>query len=302
MGKTLDPIIFLLKIWAALSPFLGVFYLVSWFIQFANEEAFVNIDMMAGWLPMIFDSIMYASVELHGEEYSFGYIQCAAVLIFTTIVAMNLEKKLSKCKIELEEKEIERRAQKALTSQKQKENKRTAPIENINHFYGLFELKLEYYNPMEKSIEDLEKLKKEYLRMIVEKLQARYSTVKFSVSDKIFFYSDRFSIFNSLSDDFIKLYRIFYDLDYDKAIKTDLLLCFWTDYKKVDVKTGLKITQRINVLNYWNKVVVADKFPLRYKLEQNKMYDIVPLGPASLDMQDSEGKDMEIDLFYVKKL
>lgn len=302
MGKTLDPIIFLLKIWAALSPFLGVFYLVAWFIQFANEEAFVNIDMMAGWLPMIFDSIMYASVELHGEEYSFGYIQCAAVLIFTTIVAMNLEKKLSKSKIELEEKEIERRAQKALTSQKQKENKRTAPIENINHFYGLFELKLEYYNPMEKSIEDLEKLKKEYLRMIVEKLQARYSTVKFSVSDKIFFYSDRFSIFNSLSDDFIKLYQIFYDLDYDKAIKTDLLLCFWTDYKKVDVKTGLKITQRINVLNYWNKVVVADKFPLRYKLEQNKMYDIVPLGPASLDMQDSEGKDMEIDLFYVKKL
>ena len=123
MGKTLDPIIFLLKIWAALSPFLGVFYLVSWFIQFANEEAFVNIDMMAGWLPMIFDSIMYASVELHGEEYSFGYIQCAAVLIFTTIVAMNFEKKLSKCKIEFEEKEIERRAQKALTSQKQKENK-----------------------------------------------------------------------------------------------------------------------------------------------------------------------------------
>ena len=301
MGKSLDPIILLLKIWAAMSPFLGTFYIVSWAIQFADEDLFVQIDMVAGWLPMLFDSMAYFSVELHGQEYSFGYIQAAAVLIFTTIVAMNLERKLSKLKIENEEKEIQKRAQKALTSQKQKENKRTAPIENINHFYGLFELKLEYYNPIEKSLEDLEKLKKEYLRMIVEKLETRYSTVKFSVSDKIFFYSDRFSIFNSLSDDIIKLYQIFYDLDYDKAIKTDLLLCFWTDYKKVDVKTALKITQRINVLNYWNKVVIADKFPLRYKLEQHKMYDVVPLGPARLDMADSDGHDMEIDLFYVKK-
>lgn len=301
MGKSLEPIILLLKIWAALSPFLGAIYLVSWFIQLANEDLFVEIDMIVGWLPMIFDSMAYHSIELHGQEYSFGYITSAAVLIFTTIVAMNAERKLSKLKEENEEKAILKRAQKALTSQKQEENKRTAPIENINHFYGLFELKLEYYNPIEKSVEDLEKLKKEYLRMIVEKLQTKYSTVKFSVSDKIFFYSDRFSIFNSLSDDLVKLYQIFYDLDYDKAIKTDLLLCFWADYKKVDVKTALKITQRINVLNYWNKVVVADKFPLRYKLEQNKMYDVVPLGPASLDITDSEGKDMEIDLFYVKK-
>ena len=91
-------------------------------------------------------------------------------------------------------------------------------------------------------------------------------------------------------------------MDYDKSIKTDLLLCFWSDYKKVDIKTGLKITQKINVLNYWNKVVVADKFPLRYKLEQNKIYDVVPLGPARLDMKNSDGHDMEIDLFYVKKL
>lgn len=302
MGKNLDPIILFLKIWAALSPFLGAVYLVSWFLQIANEDLFIEIDLIIGWLPTIFDSIMYSSIELYGEEYTFGYIQCAAVLVMTTILSMNLEQKLSKKKIADEEKEIEKRAQKALTSYKQEENKRTAPIENINHFYGLFELKLEYYNPMEKSLEDLEKLKKEYLRMIVEKLQSKYSTVKFSVSDKVFFYSDRFAIFNSLSDDFIKLYQIFYDLDYDKSIKTDLLLCFWSDYKKVDIKTGLKITQKINVLNYWNKVVVADKFPLRYKLEQNKIYDVVPLGPARLDMKNSDGHDMEIDLFYVKKL
>ena len=101
-----------------------------------------------------------------------------------------------------------------LEAVKQSENKRTAPIENINHFYGLFELKLEYFNPIEKSIEDLEKLKKEYLRMMVEKLQIKYTIVKFPASDKIFFYSERFSVFNSLSEDFVKLYQIFYDLNF----------------------------------------------------------------------------------------
>ncbi len=302
MGRNLDSVIVFSKIWAALSPFLGAIYLVAWAVQFANEELFLEIDLIIGALPSLFDSVIYFTIDYHGEEYTFGYVWCALLMIITTIIAMKAENKLTKLKVENQEKEIEKRAQKALTSYKQKENKRTAPIENINHFYGLFELKLEYYNPIEKPVEELEKLKKEYLRMIVEKLQTRYSTVKFSVSDKIFFYSDRFSIFNSLSDDFIKLYQIFYDLDYDKAIKTDLLFCFWSDYKKVDMKTALKVTHRINILNYWNKVVVADKFPLRYKLEQNKIYDIVPLGPARLDMTDAEGQDMEIDLFYVKKL
>ncbi|MBQ8634680.1 hypothetical protein IJ425_00820 [bacterium] len=301
MGNNLKPIVILTKIWAAASPFLAAIYLVSWGLQFGNEELFAEIDMKIGALPMIFELAFPSYIEYHGSQIGMSYIHCAGFIIITTIISINLEKVLHR-KMRLKENEkFEQKIKQMEEAHEQKKIVKKLPIENINHFYALFELKLEYYNPTEKDPQDLAKLKKEFSRMIVEKLQNKYPTVKFSVSDKIFIYSNNFSLFNPISEDLAKLYKIFYDIDYDKSIKTDLLLSFWCDIKKTDIKKALKIMSKINELNYWNKIVVADKFPEKYNLENDRIYEIIPLGPSRLDVQNDDGQDIEMDLFYIKK-
>jgi len=301
MGQHLKLISILLRIWSAASPFIAAMYLIVWTFQFANEELFNQLDVSIGFLPMIFDLIHPVYIEFHGSQIGMSYVHCAGFLILTTIAAFKLDKVVFRIHRLKQDKELEERVKRFEQKQQQKIIKQKYPIEIINHFYALFEFKLEYYNAIDKSIEDLEKLKKEYSKMITQKLEAKYPEIKFSVSDKIFIYSNNFSLFNNLVEDLNKLYKIFYDIDYDKSIKTDLLLCFWCNIKKVDMKTGLKITSKINELNYLNKVIIADKFPEKYKNEKDKIYEIIPLGPSRLDVQDENGQDIEMDLFYIKK-
>ena len=41
-------------------------------------------------------------------------------------------------------------------------------------FFGLFEMRFEYLNGLGKSFEDLEKLKKEYIKLVVKKIKEKY--------------------------------------------------------------------------------------------------------------------------------
>ena len=290
-----------IKAWIIIAPIIATLDMICWTLQFSNEDAFYNLDAYLGALPNFMDNIFPSVVEIQGSDVTMGYVYTAGLLVALTIAAMQYEKRLVKTEEDKKEEKIKVKTEEIFTITEVPTEEPRIPLEKVNHFYGLLELKLEYFNPVNKSVDDLDKLKKEYLRMIVEKLKNKFEQVKFSVSDKIFLYSDEFSVFNGLSDDLVTLYKIFYDLDYDKGIKTDLLLSFWTDVKKVDMKKGLNVLTRINNLQYWNKVVVSDVFSFKYDEETEKIYDLIPLGPSRLDMEDENGRDIEMDMFYLKK-
>lgn len=300
MGKRLKIVSSLVNLWACISPVLAAIYLIVWTVQFADMQKFWGIDMYIGFLPKIFNILFPVYVEYHGIQIIMSYVHCAGFLIITTFIAFKYQRMIFKMQRKNEDDELQEKIKLFEERKEEIPKESKLPIEKINHFYSLFELKLEYYNPINKSLDDLEKLKKEYSKILVEKLKVKYPKVKFSVSDKIFIYCEDFSLINEFCDDITKLYKIFYEIDYDKLIKTDLLLSFWTDFKKVDMKTALKIMNGINKLNYWNKIVVNDKFAKRYELE-SKVYDLISLGPARLDVQYNDKNELDIDLFYLKK-
>ena len=47
--------------------------------------------------------------------------------------------------------------------------------------------------------------------------------------------------------------------------------------------------------------MVSDVFSFKYDEETEKIYDLIPLGPSRLDMEDENGRDIEMDMFYLKK-
>lgn len=301
MGKKLKIISLLVNGWAYISPFLAAIYLLAWLVQFFDMEMFWEMDMNIGFLPRIFNILFPVYVEYHGSQIIMSYVHCSAFLIITTFIAFKCEKIIFKMQVKNQENDIQKNFKKIEQKSEKAPEEPKYPIEKINHFYSLFQLKLEYYNPIDKSLEELERLKNEYLKILTDKLKMKYPKIRFSLQDGIFIYSDNFSLINDFCADIVKLYKIFYEIDYDKLIKTDLLFCFWTDYKKADMKTAFKITSNINKLNYLNKIVVSDKFAKRYENEINKIYELISLGPARIDAEFAQKGELEMDLFYLKK-
>ena len=305
MGKLLSLASFIIKNWIAVSPVLALAYLVIWIMQIFSKDMYYEFNTYFGHLPRILDFIFPVYSEIKGEEISMGYVYSAGIAILTTVIALKLDKKMD-ILIRLKKNEaLENRVLKMeeKRAKKIKEEKKKAPNpKKIDFYCGLFEIKLEYYNPINKSIEDLEKLKKEYIKMITNKIKDKYPTIKFVSSDKIFMYSVKFKDFNQLVLDLNRLYKIFYDLDYEKSIKTDLLLSFWCDFKKVDIKSAYKIVSRMNNLRYLNKIIVSENFALRYKIEKEIIFDLIPMGMQRLDAIDENSEDIELELYQIKKL
>lgn len=301
MGKRLKIISLLVNCWAYISPFLAAVYLLFWLVQFFDMETFWEMDMYIGFLPRIFNMLFPVYVEYHGTQIIMSYVHCAGFLIITTFIAFKCEKIIFKLQTQNQENDIKEKFEQIEKESQKVPEEPKYPIERINHFYALFELKLEYYNQFDKSLEELERLKNEYSKILMEKLKIKYPKIRFSLQDGLFAYCDDFSLINDFCADVVKLYKIFYEIDYDKLIKTDLLFCFWSDYKKTDMKTAFKIVSHINKLNYLNKIVVSDKFALRYENEQNKIYELISLGPVRLDVEYEFNNALEMDLFYLKK-
>ena len=192
MGKFLSIALKLLKIWITISPFLAVAYLIIWLIQIFNQDLFIDFDAIFGLLPLIVDTFIYVPVDINGSEITMGYVYSAGITIFTCAVALQLEKKLDKLKKIKEnqafEKKVAKIEQKKIKNEEKEKEKQEKELKKIDFYCGLFELNLEYYNPVNKTLEDLDKLKKEYTKMISDKLKEKYTTLKFAQSDKIFIY------------------------------------------------------------------------------------------------------------------
>ena len=173
-------------------------------------------------------------------------------------------------------------------------------IQNLTHFFGLCELKLEYSEKSNsKSIDDLKKLKKEYSKMIIQKLKAKFPYIYYTGTDKIFFIGNDYEIVDNLILDFVQYFKIFQEIDNKKMIKTDLILSIVGGNQHNNVKMMYKFLLKMNELKYLNKIIVNDKFATRYNQMQNNKFEANSLGFSHIEMNINNL--IETELYNLRK-
>ena len=301
MGINFKIIICFLQFWKFFSPILALIYLILHLTQFLNEDLFKIFDKFFGIFPNFINSKMYVEVDLFGKDAPMGYVYAACICVITMFVAAKMYNHLDKIQKIKEDEKLKKEAEKKLNEKKQKQKqKEQVKIKKINTYYGLFELKLEYISGLDKSQDDLMKLKCEYSKMVAKKIKEKYPQISFAFSDKIFLTTNDFSTFPFVVKDLIRLYKVLFDIDKKRYIQTGLLLCFWTTCKMINPKSALKILLKINGLKLLNKVIISKEIYSRYLEENNKDFDFIPLGPSKLYGAQEDGGDIDVELYYIK--
>lgn len=296
--KTLDIIIYCCIIWKTICPFLGFAYIVGWLTMIFEDPMFKIIDDGIGWLPSHIDALFLQQTSLFGENYPMGYIYSAMLTIISMYIVFRFQIYVNDCKM-IKENETKKIDIKKVQEINKTSLKQIDDTYKYTHFFALLELKLEYINNTDKSQEELIKLRDEYLKMAVNKLNAKYTNVKFQQNDKVFIISDDFLIFDPFLLDISKLHKIFVDLDNPKGIKTELLLSFCCGSENNNFQFIEQLLQKVNDLKYINKVIAINEFEAKYKAIKANQFKFISLGLSRIEV--TKDKEVDVDLFYLKK-
>lgn len=295
MGKTLNFFLYFLKFWILFSPVLSALYLAVWVIQIFNNPLFLKFNLFFGFFPNLIDKLLFVQVDLNGADVSMGYVYAAIVMILTTFLAAKVEGNLIDSYIENERREKESKIRKRTFAQRQSGS--SGEHDGI-FFFGLLEMKFECLNGFDKSGRDLEKLKKEYSKMLIKKLKEKYPDIQFVVSNKIFIISNEFSVFDPFLSDVVKFFRIFQELNIEKCIGSNLLLSFDCGDCNSNPKYIYRFLSKINDLGYSNKVVLLSTFVKKYKYVLTKKYITTPLGLAKIETDNQ--REVDVELYYLE--
>lgn len=296
--KTLNIIIGLCIFWKAICPFLGFLYLFAWLTMVFEDPIFYTLDAVLGWLPSHIDALFLHQTDIFGMNVPMGYIYSAILIIISIYATMKIQIYASDSVMlqENEAKVVEIKKQDKIAK---KEYKIKDETYKLTHFFGVLELKLEYFSDYNKQKDKLETLKKEYLKMILNKLSSKYQDMEFELTDELFIISKDFLNFDPLLSDIAKLFKIFVQIDKEKSIQTTLLLSFSCGNENNNSDFIRKILKKVNQLKYINKIIVIDKFIDKYKATKSKNYDFISLGLSKLEMDNFN--DIDVDLYYLKK-
>jgi len=300
MGNKIKTYIYFLKTWIIVSPIASAIYLGVWITLIFNESLFKKLDILFGFFPNILNKIYYVEADLNGADVPMGYVYAATIMIVSTLISIKIENRfvdLYNTQEERAQKAFMRRQKLAL---RQKPGEKKISVEPSCYFFGLFEMKFEYLNMMGKSLEDLEKLKKEYSKMLIAKLKEKYPDVQFVVSNKIFIISNEFTVFDRLLCDIIKIFAIFQKLNNDKFIGSSFLLSFDSGNEENNPKEAYRFLSKINNLSYYNQVIILEKFAKKYKYVLTKQFISVPLGLIRVELDNN--READVDLYYLETM
>lgn len=295
--KTLNIIICFCIFWKAICPFVGFLYLFAWLAMVFEDPVFYILDAILGWLPSHIDALFLHQSDIFGMNVPMGYIYSAIIIIVSLYFTMKIQTYASDS-LMLQENEAKTIQIQKLNKIAKKEYKIKDETYKLTHFFGLLDIKLEYFEGCNKTNENLNPLKDEYLKMLLNKLSTKYTNMEFDLSDELYIISKDFLNFDPLLSDILKLFKIFVQIDKEKEIKTNLILSFSCGNENNNTDFIKKILKKINQLNYKNKIIVIDKFIEKYRAIKAQKYDFISLGLSKIEM---ENNDVDVDLYYLQK-
>lgn len=295
--KSIKYITYICMFWKGICPFLGFAYLITWLSQFFDEHLYELMNEAFGFFPNLINKLMPTQTDLMGMDVPMGHIHAAATIIVSMYLATKLEMYVDNIKIKKEKEIAENKIKKLEKEKKQKEKQY---IQNLSHFFGLCELQLEYSEKNKtKSSDNLKKLKKEYSKMIIQKVKDKFPHIYYAGNDKIYFIGNDYQVVDNLILDIIQYFKILQEISNKKMIKTDLILSIVGGNQHNNPKMIYKFLLKINELKYLNKVIVNDKFATRYNQNHNNRFETNSLGFSHIEMNINNL--IETELYNLKK-
>ena len=174
-------------------------YLITWFIDWVHPALFLKFDAFLGFFPNIFNAIFKKSIDFGYRQIPIGYVLTSFSCVLINILGGRFAKHLVETKKKEVEAEQRRKFIVEAQNKKAKQQQVTKQAQYKEVFFGLFEINLEYFDSYGKNLEELEELKGEYYKLIVEKLETKYKKIKFTIKNRIFFFSSNYSLLNTVT-------------------------------------------------------------------------------------------------------
>lgn len=195
---------------------------------------------------------------------------------------LNNLKKVDKLQEENKQKEIESERQKIQKKSIEKDRKielrfkqEVPRIPTISIFHGLIEFDLRTFEENELIEKNINLLKKQYSKMLADKLQERFQDVYFRSTDKIFITCGDFNLFDEIIDSISKLMLIFRTIDDVNRIDTRLLVSFYADRDDVEIKNIMLNLFKINELKLYNQIILSRAMSYKYSKNIKKKYEVL---------------------------
>jgi len=228
------------------------------------------------------------TMEFSGRQIDMSYCYVVVFLFIVFFVIQNvteiIENQISNCIIgEYRQKEYE---EKVINNEIEEELK----INNLknNTFIGLLDLRLEH--ALEENIGerkfDLNALKQENNKKIIEGLKIPYNAKGRIRTDKIIFSVDGFDFFDDFLLNLIDSIKKVYRENKGKNVQTSFTLSFDAVQTKDYEIIAVPILEKIGGFKYTNKIIITTQFLSRYQY---------------LDIQRFEARTMGISRFFEKK-
>ena len=292
----------LVKFFRIIAPIFAFLYLSTWLAQIVYPNIFNILDKFLGFLTSLFDSIIKVEAEFDDKKVTMGYVYSAIINLIFFAICSQLLKYFEKLEEIAEEKERGRKLYIESQIIKIKEQEKMRNILQKELLCGLFEFNLEYYDSYGKDITELDKLKFEYCKIVVNKLKTKYKQVKFIAKDKIFFITKDYNLLNSITKDILKIFDIFMKTGKSNRIATGLLLSYCSADNIENKLNIFKMLSQINKLEKINKIIITNEVYMKIQmLENNTWFDVMPVGKFNL-LKVYDNDDIEVELYELSRL
>lgn len=283
---------YIIKTWIFVNLAMALAYFLVWLSSIFYRNLFYKLDKYFGYFPKLADRIFSSQIDINNFEISLSYVFISMFFVVISIaillvkrnfsILMNFEKTIKK-DMELKKEQVK--------------NKKTV-IQSQTPFFGLFEMNFEYLNSFNRLNNDLEKLKKEYFKILVNKLKEKYPNIQFIATNKIFIVSSEFEFFDNLLSDIVKIFAIFQKLNNEKFIGTSFLLSFEMGMQNTNHKKMYRLLSKVNDLSYYNQVIVLEKFAKKYKYILEKKFSSNVLDSCMI--ASDEFGEINVDLYSLE--
>lgn len=279
---------YITRAWILINLGISLIYFSIWLSSIFYASLFNKLDVWFRFLPNLVDKILYCQINVYNVEISLSYL-FVSIFFVTVLIASLLSKN---CFLKLLN--LKKENKKKINQKKEKNTNKKTIVQPTMPFFGLFEMNFEYLNSLDRVGNDLEKLKKEYFKILVNKLKEKYPDIQFIATNKIFIISNDFSYFDELVSDIVKIFAIFQKLNEEKFIGTNFLLSFEIGVRNTNHKKIYRLLSKVNDLLHYNQILVLEKFAKKYKYILEKKFLNTALGSFTFDSDDFGEINMDL--------
>ena len=283
MNPILKITIFITNLIKAACLIFAFIYLIGSFLAFSNNHLFVSLNACVGFIPAFFSG--NATEKMTEQFPTISYFFSVAFFIFLSILAIIVERNCKDTLRDIKISKIEAEMKK-MTKKNFKSKIKELQME-LDVFCGLFEFVFDG----EKS-QDTEDLKDKYTKILSGKLQYKYKDnleLAINKNGQLEIICRDFSKF----DDVLKCYSALRSMNVTSQ-KLKILFSVYSKEHYKSTRDFFDVLQKINKLNYLNKVIVNDQVVLYANNSHFSRFNFASVGITKFT---DGNKDRDVELF-----